>query len=77
MSRRPAHNCGRLTDHAAHERCVRLLYPFRFIDPITGRWVRARYRAERDEIAQRHAKWEITGEREIRRVNAGTFSPFR
>ena len=27
-----------------------LLYPFRFVDPVTGRWVRARYKAERHEL---------------------------
>lgn len=56
---------------------VLLMYSFRFIDPLTGRWVRARYRAERHEIEQRYAKWEITGEPEIRRVSQGGFSPWR
>jgi hypothetical protein len=42
------------------------LYPFRFRDPITGKWVRARYRAERHEIAARYAQYEITGPPEIR-----------
>lgn len=37
MSRRPAHDCGMLTDHATRERCVRLLYPFLYVDPITRR----------------------------------------
>jgi len=32
-----------------------VLYPFRFRDPITYRWVRARYRAERAVIAARYA----------------------
>ena len=36
-----------LTDRAAPELRVLLRYPFRFVDPVTGRWVRARYRAER------------------------------
>jgi hypothetical protein len=54
-----------------------LLYPFRFVDPVTGRWVRARDRAERRELEQRYKRWEITGDPEIRHVNAGTFSPFR
>ena len=32
---------------------VLLLYLFRVVDPVTGRWVRARYRAERHVIAAR------------------------
>ena len=57
-----------------------LLYPFRFVDPVTGRWVRARYKAERHELVQRYAQWEIIGAPEIRRVGDGTsdtFNPFR
>jgi len=46
------------------------LFPFRFRDPTTGRWVRARYRAERKEIARRYAEYEITGPPEIREGNA-------
>ena len=38
------------------------LYPFRFLDPVSGRWVRARYRAERHVIEQRYAKWWIIDE---------------
>ena len=46
------------------------LFPFRFRDPVTGKWVRARYRADRHEIAARYAQWEITGPAEIRDENA-------
>jgi hypothetical protein len=56
---------------------VRYLYAFRFADPVTGKWIRARYRAERREIAARYARWEITGEPEVRRVGAGAFTPWR
>ena len=42
------------------------LYPFRYRDPRTGNWVRARYKAEREVIAERYAEWEITGPAEIR-----------
>ena len=59
---------------------ILLLYPFRFVDPVTGRWVRARYKAERHELVQRYAQWEITGAPEIRRVGSATsntFNPFR
>ena len=31
------------------------LFPFRYRDPLTGKWVKARYKAERHEIAARHA----------------------
>ena len=53
------------------------LYPFRYRDTLTGKWVRARYVAERHEIAERYAEWEITGAPEIRRGSgSGAFSPF-
>ena len=45
------------------------LFPFRFRDPVTGKWVRARYRAERHEIAARYVQWEITGPGEIRDID--------
>src|SRR4029453_17395477 len=32
-----------------------LLYPFRFRDPVSGKWVRARYVAGHHEIAARYA----------------------
>jgi hypothetical protein len=53
------------------------LFPFRYRDLVTGKWVRARYRAERHEIALRHADYEITGPAEIRDVDpgAGRFTP--
>ena len=37
------------------------LFPFRYRDRLTGKWVRARYVAERHEIARRYAEWEIIG----------------
>ena len=45
------------------------LFPFRFRDPRTGKWIRARYVAELHEIAARHAEFEIIGSAEIRNVN--------
>ena len=39
----------------------RLLYPFRYFDPIRNRWMKARYKARKDDIAARHAQWEVTG----------------
>jgi len=55
-----------------------VLYPFRFFDPIRGRWVRARYVAERHVIAAQYDRWEIFGPPEIRsRTSTGSFNPFR
>ena len=53
------------------------LFAFRYRDERTGKWVRARYRAELHEIAARHAEFEIIGEPEIRNVDpyARAFSP--
>src|SRR5262252_8328537 len=42
------------------------LYPFRFRDPRTGKWVRARYVATLGELAARYREWEIIGPAEIR-----------
>jgi hypothetical protein len=42
------------------------LYPFRFRDPRTSKWVRARYRATLAEIKARYREWEIIGPAEIR-----------
>jgi hypothetical protein len=53
-----------MRDNAAMGRVE--LYPFRFRDPVTGRWVRARYRAEREEIERRYAEYEIVGPPEVR-----------
>lgn len=44
------------------------LFAFHYHDPRTGRWIRARYAAAREEIAERYAEWEITGPAEIRDV---------
>jgi hypothetical protein len=53
------------------------LFPFRYRDPRTGKWIRARYRAERHELAARFAEWEIIGPPEIRDVDpdARHFTP--
>jgi hypothetical protein len=53
------------------------LYPFRYRDPRTGKWIHASYRAERHEIEQRYAEFEITGPAEIREVDpdARAFTP--
>jgi hypothetical protein len=54
-----------------------LLYPFRYFDPVTGRWVRAPHRAERRDIERRHARWEITGGPVIRYGAVAPFHPCR
>lgn len=51
------------------------LFPFRYRDPATGKWIRARYKATVEEITQRHTQWEITGNPESRSGNAAMFSP--
>ena len=33
------------------------LFPFRYLDRLTGKWVKARYVASRREIAERHAEF--------------------
>jgi hypothetical protein len=53
------------------------LYPFRFRDALTGKWVRARYLAERGEIAARYGEWEITGVPEIRTLAGAAFTPWK
>ena len=52
-----------------------MLYPFRFRDRVSGKWVRARYKAERHEIVARYAEWEIVGPPELRRPTGAAFSP--
>lgn len=37
------------------------IFPFRFFDPIRGRWIKARYKATKAEIVARYERWEITG----------------
>jgi len=54
-----------------------LLYPFRFRDPVTSKWVRARYKAECTEIAARYAEWALCGPPEIRARAGAGFSPWR
>lgn len=54
-----------------------LVYAFRYRDPRTGKWVKARYRAELHEIANRHAEFETSGEPEIREPLGVSFNPYR
>jgi hypothetical protein len=56
---------------------ILVLFPFRFRDPVSGKWVRARYVAERYEIAARYAEWEITCTPELQRPQGAAFSPWK
>jgi hypothetical protein len=53
------------------------LFAFRYRDPRTGDWVRARVRADREELAARYSQWEIIGPAQIRDVgpDARYFTP--
>jgi hypothetical protein len=53
----------------------RSYYPFRFLDEVTKKWVRARHVAQLHVIAERYAQWQIIGSPEIRSGSATTFSP--
>jgi hypothetical protein len=53
---------------------------FRFRYPLSGKWVRARYRMQVPELQRCYGEWKITGALEIRHVTAAMpeqFSPFR
>lgn len=54
-----------------------VVYPLRYKDARTGRWVKARYLAECDEIAVRYAEWGTIGPGEERRPRTGYFDPGR
>ena len=60
-----------------HAPNVLLCYAFRYRDELTGRWVKARYKAERHEIEARYSEWEIIGEPEYRRPFGAMFNPWR
>ena len=53
------------------------LFAFCYRDPRTGKWIRARYVATREEIEERYAEWEILRPAEIRDVDpkARCFTP--
>jgi hypothetical protein len=42
------------------------VYEFRHVDPVSGKWVRARYEASIEEIVTRYDRWETIGPPEIR-----------
>ena len=45
-----------------------VLYPFRFRDPLTGKWIRAEQKLQAPELQRQYAECEITGTPEIRHV---------
>jgi hypothetical protein len=55
------------------------LFPFRYRDPVSRKWVKSRYAAERHVIAARYAEWEIVGPPEIRDIDPGAryFTPWK
>jgi hypothetical protein len=59
-----------------HYPALLILYPFRYRDELSGKWVRARYVAQRHEIAARYKDWEIVGPGEVRRPRGRYFTPF-
>ena len=52
------------------------LFPFRFRDPLTGKWVRARHKMQVPELQRHYADWEITGAPELRRITETSVQPF-
>lgn len=52
-----------------------LVYPFKYREPLTARWVKARYKASIDDITKRHTEWELTGPGEMRTPISDWFSP--
>ena len=45
------------------------LYRFRYFDSVHNKWLKARYVAERDVIAQRYARFELIEPPEVREVS--------
>jgi hypothetical protein len=52
------------------------LYPFRFRDPLTGKWIRDRHELQVPEMQRHYVEWEILGAPEIRRVTETSVQPF-
>jgi hypothetical protein len=53
------------------------LHSFRFHDPVTGKWVRARYRATREAIARRYERACIDADGVVPPNVSVGFDPFR
>ena len=52
------------------------LYAYRYRDPATGRWKRARQRATLADIKRQHADWEPIIELDYRTGEAEVMNPF-
>jgi hypothetical protein len=52
------------------------LYPFRFRDPLSGTWIRARHKMQVPEMQRHYGEWEITGAPEVRHVTETSVQPF-
>ena len=52
------------------------LYPFRFRDPLTCNWIRARHKMQVPELQRHYPDWQITGAPEIRHVTRTSVDPF-
>ena len=53
-----------------------VLYSFRFRDPLTGNWARARHKMQVPEMQRHYSEWEITGAPEVRHVTETSVQPF-
>lgn len=53
------------------------LYPFRFRDRLTGKWVCARNEADLDVIAAQYLDWALTRPPEALYVGDESFSPWQ
>ena len=70
-------NNARMTSEDHNGEYPLYLYEFRYRCERTGKWRKARYRAEVAVIRERHAEFEIVGEPMVIKGPAGTFSPSR
>jgi hypothetical protein len=52
-------------------------FAYRVRDPVSHRWVKARYVAERHVIAARYSEWEIAGPPEVRTDTGAAFNPWK
>lgn len=52
------------------------LYPSKYRDPVSGPWIKARYRASLDDIRARYIEWMIEGAPEVRETSGAVgFNP--
>ena len=53
------------------------VYEFRYVDRLSGKWVRARYKASIDEPKARYDRWQTIGPPELRESQpVKMFTPF-